>query len=49
VINTGSFCLPLGGTLVDLFEHRLTVRQIDLRRGEFHPGAVVAEFPLAHG
>lgn len=48
VINTGSFCPPLGGTLVDVFEHQLAVRQIDLRRGEFHPGAIVAEFPLAH-
>jgi predicted phosphodiesterase len=47
VINTGSFCPPLGGTLVDLFEHHLTVRRIELRRGEFHPGEVVAEFPLA--
>ena len=47
VINTGSFCPPLGGTVVDLSEHQLTVRQIDLRRGEFHPGAIVAAFPLA--
>ena len=47
VINTGSFCRPLGGYLVDLFEHELSVRQIDLRRGEFRPGEVVATFPLA--
>lgn len=47
VINTGSFCPPLGGYAIDLRPGRLIVRQIDRRGGEFHPGQVVGEFPLA--
>jgi predicted phosphodiesterase len=47
VINTGSFCPPLGGYAVDLEPERLTVRRVSVRAGEFHPGDVVAEFPLA--
>lgn len=47
VINTGSYCPPLGGTAVDLLPGRLVVRRIEARRGEFHPGDTVAEFPLA--
>jgi predicted phosphodiesterase len=47
VINTGSFCPPLGGYAVDLEENRLAVRRVDVRAGEFRPGEVVAEFPLA--
>lgn len=47
VINTGSFCPPLGGYAVDLTEDRLIVRRIDVRAGEFRPGEAVAEFPLA--
>jgi predicted phosphodiesterase len=47
VINTGSFCLPLGGYAVDLAEDRLAVRRVDVRGGEFRAGEVVAEFPLA--
>jgi predicted phosphodiesterase len=47
VINTGSFCPPLGGNAVDLVEGRLRVRQIDFRGGEFRPGEVRAEFALA--
>ncbi len=47
VINTGSFCPPLGGYAIDLWPGRLVVRQIDRRGGEFHPGEVVGEFPLA--
>lgn len=47
VINTGSFCPPTGGYLVDLAPARLTVRRIESRGGEFHPGATVAEFSLA--
>jgi predicted phosphodiesterase len=47
VINTGSFCRPLGGYAVDVFEHELRVRQIDQRGGEFRAGEVVATFPLA--
>jgi len=47
VINTGSFCPPLGGCLVDLSPGRLTVRRIERSRGGFRPGRVVAEFALA--
>ena len=46
VINTGSFCRPLGGYCVDLEPGRLAVRQIEARRHEFRPGAIVAEFAL---
>jgi predicted phosphodiesterase len=47
VINTGSFCPPLGGTCVDLTDEKLSVRRVDFRAGEFYPGEIVAEFPLA--
>lgn len=47
VINTGSFSRPFGGLVVDVAPGRLTVRRIVARRGEFHPGLVVAEFALA--
>jgi predicted phosphodiesterase len=47
VINTGSYCRPLGGTAVDLTESRVIVRAIDARSDEFRLGATLAEFPLA--
>jgi predicted phosphodiesterase len=47
VINTGSFCPPLGGYLVDLAVEKLAVRRVNFRAGEFRAGEVVAEFPLA--
>ncbi len=47
VINTGSFCPPLGGYTVDVTPGRLIVRRVEPRAGEFHPGAIVAEFSLA--
>ena len=47
VINTGSFGPPLGGWLVDVHPDRLTLRAIDQRQHEFHPGRIVAEFPLS--
>lgn len=47
VINTGSFCPPFGGYAVELTSTRLIVRRVVERGGEFHPGGVVAEFPLA--
>ncbi len=49
IINTGSFCRPLGGRVIDLAQDRLTVRHIEMRAGEFHPGVVLAEFALADG
>lgn len=47
VINTGSYCLPFGGSAVDLTDDALTVRRIDFRNGEFRLGATLGEFPLA--
>jgi predicted phosphodiesterase len=47
VINTGSFCPPLGGYAVDLASESVAVRRVELRAGEFRAGEVVAEFPLA--
>lgn len=47
IINTGSFCPPLGGTLVDLQDGQLTVRRVEARGGEFRPGRTLAQFPLA--
>lgn len=49
VVNTGSFCAPLGGCVVDLEPGRLRVRTVEWRRGACHPGPVGAEFPLAVG
>jgi len=47
VINTGSFCRPFGGCVVDLAPGRLVVRRIVSRGGEFHAGPALAEFALA--
>jgi hypothetical protein len=47
VINTGSFCPPLGGCAVDLTPTDLTVRRIDYRGTAFHLGAELATFSLA--
>ena len=47
VINTGSFCRPLGGCVADVTSDRLSVRRVELRQGEFHPGAILAEFALS--
>jgi hypothetical protein len=40
VINTGSFCPPLGACAVDLTDGELQVRTVELRAGEFRPGGV---------
>ncbi len=47
VINTGAFTVPIGAYAVDLAEGTLRVRRIGQRSGDFIPGAVLAEFPLA--
>jgi predicted phosphodiesterase len=47
IINTGSFCRPLGACLVDVTASRLVVRRIVARDGAYHPGKVLAEFALA--
>lgn len=46
LVNTGSFCPPLGGFCVDVEPDRLVVRRVDARRGEFRTGESVAAFPL---
>lgn len=46
VINTGSFCPPLGGCVADLAGDRVVVRSIVARAGAFRPGATIAEFSL---
>lgn len=47
VINTGSYCPPLGATVVDVSATAVTVREVTVQGGEFRPGGTVAEFPLA--
>jgi predicted phosphodiesterase len=47
VVNTGSFCPPLGGNVVDLSDGRLAVRRVEFRNGEFRVTEQLAEFPLA--
>ncbi len=47
VINTGSFCRPLGCCIVDLADGRGIVRNMVERGGEFRLGAPLAEFSLA--
>ncbi len=46
VINTGSFGPLLGGMIVELSATALRVRRLERRRGEFHAGEKVAEYPL---
>ena len=48
IVNTGSFTAPFGGYAVDILPATLRVRRIEERRGEFRPGRVIAEFPLAN-
>ncbi|WP_175414692.1 metallophosphoesterase family protein [Nibricoccus aquaticus] len=47
VINTGSFTPPRGALMVEFDENNLRVRRIDRRSSAFHPGRIIAEFPLA--
>ncbi|MBS0632935.1 MAG: metallophosphoesterase family protein [Verrucomicrobia bacterium] len=47
VLNTGSFCPPLGTAAVDLTPDRITLRRVERRRGEFRLGATLADFALA--
>jgi predicted phosphodiesterase len=46
VINTGSFCRPFGAMVAEISPGRVRVRRVEARRGDFHPGAAVAEFPI---
>lgn len=47
VINTGSFCPPLGACVADVHETEVAVRAIERRRGEFRVGETLHRFPLA--
>jgi predicted phosphodiesterase len=47
VLNTGSFCAPLAGHVVDVAPGRIALRALARRGGEFRAGAIIAEFPLA--
>lgn len=47
VINTGSFCRPLGGCVVDVAGEQVVVRAIVRRADEFRPGPTQAVFSLA--
>jgi predicted phosphodiesterase len=47
VVNTGSFCRPFGGLFVELRGEHVQVVRIVQKRGEFHPGRIVAGFSLA--
>ena len=47
VINTGSYCPPLGGTAVDIADGRIKVREVVAYGDEFRLGATIADFPLA--
>lgn len=48
VVNTGSFCPPLGAWAVDLeADETISLRPVERRNGEFHPGPVRQRFSLA--
>lgn len=47
VINTGSFCPPLGAYAIDLTADQLIIRRVEQRGGEFHAGAAITDFTLA--
>lgn len=46
VINTGSFCPPLGGAVVDVHAERLVVRRFRETRGEFRTDETIADLAL---
>jgi len=47
VVNTGSFCRPFGAMVAEIAAGAVRIRRVEFRRGEFHPGPEVAEFPLS--
>lgn len=47
VLNTGAFCPPCGGAVVDVTADRLSLRTVERRRGEYRLSTTVAEFELA--
>jgi exonuclease SbcD len=46
VLNTGAYCPPTGAGVVDVSAERVVLRAVERRGDEFHPGEIVAEFPL---
>ena len=46
VVNTGALTGPLGAYLVDLIGDRVAVHRLQLRRGRWQAGHLVAGFPL---
>jgi predicted phosphodiesterase len=47
VINTGSFCPPCAGGVVDISSTHVLLRSVERRANEFRLGATIAEFALA--
>lgn len=47
VINTGSYCQPLGRLAVDVAADHVAVRRVVRRGRDFHPGPIVVEIALA--
>jgi predicted phosphodiesterase len=48
VLNTGSFCPPCAGGVVDVSESNVRFRAVVRRGNEFRLGETMAEFALAH-
>ena len=46
VLNTGAFCPPGHGAVVDVHEDCVVLRSVDYRGGEFHAGQNLAVVPL---
>jgi predicted phosphodiesterase len=46
VINTGSFCRPFGAFVADVAPGGVTVRRVAAKKGAFHLGRKVADFPF---
>ena len=47
VINTGSFCPPCAGGVVDISSTHVLLRSVERRANEFRLGTTIAEFALA--
>lgn len=47
IINTGAFSGPLGAFTVEYAQNNVTVRRVELRQRQWHPGKPVATIPLA--
>lgn len=46
VVNTGSFCKPFGAMTAEVSGDAFRVHRVVSRKGDFHRGDPVAEFPL---